>query len=185
MIRLLELHPLSQRPQPGAFGQQPPEAQDDSSEQQGTAVSTCSQAQGLHQSTTWPTPDPNVWRDIELVAGRACAALDWALSLTVGLYAPSANVELVAEQLSHLLELLVIGHLQDLDLDMRTLFKATLKPILSALLGRHEEYTGLAVAMLSRLALDDKMMSQNMLEIAPLIISLSCEHRMLISRDLL
>ena len=62
-------------------------------------------------------------------------------------------------------------------LDMCTLFKAALKPVLSALRAGHEEYAGLAASMLSRLALDRRLIPQSMAEASLQIISLFCESR--------
>ena len=64
------------------------------------------------------------------------------------------SVDGLPGQLCKLIQRLVIGQLPDLDLDMGKLFKAGLLPVLAAQRAGHAAYTGLAVAMLSRLAVD-------------------------------
>ena len=164
IMKLLDFNPLSQRPQPTASSQQPSHVRVNSSQQQGTAGSTSSQAQLSYQPEMWPTPNPSEWANIEVVAERAGAALSWVLSPTVKLHAPAANVKLVAGQLSELLQLILIGHLPDWNLNISTLFQATLKPVLAALLAGYQQYTELAVAMLSEMAKDSDLIPDNMKE---------------------
>ncbi|KAL3142059.1 hypothetical protein ABBQ32_004687 [Trebouxia sp. C0010 RCD-2024] len=137
VTRLLDVHHLARRSRTAAPGQQPAQAQSKSSEEPGTAANASSQAQASHQPDVWPTPEPNEWQDVELVATRACASLDWAVSLTVNQDFPTVGMKMMAWQLKELLQRLVIGHLPDLDLDMCALFRAALKPVLSALLAGH------------------------------------------------
>ena len=182
MVKLLDLHPLSQRPQPGALGQHPSQAQDDNSEQQGTAGDTSTQAQDESQPEIWPKPEPREWQAIELVATRACGALDWALSPTVVHHVPMASWNALALRLPKLLERLLIGHLPDLDLDMHPLFQAALKPVLRVRLAGFREYTALAVAMLStRMAVDFRLLDGNTTaeELLQLVMSTFCESQLL------
>lgn len=59
MMSLLELHPLSPRPQPEISSGQP-----------------CHNHASAKVDMS-SKPMPNEWQDIALVAGRACAILDW------------------------------------------------------------------------------------------------------------
>lgn len=171
---LLRLHPLSQRPQPEASGQPLPQdiTQPHSIEQQCTASSASTQARASEQ---WPTPKPNEWQDIRLIAERACSTLDWVLSPTVTQQTPSESVDRLVGQLSQLLQLLLPGHLTDLDLQMPKLFRDGLKSVLKAQLAGHVEYTGLALAMMSRLATDCSLITTSMAVAGPQIISVFCE----------
>lgn len=153
--RLLKLHPLSQRP-PGA-----------------TAASTQASA---YQPDRWPTPKSNEWQDIQLVFLKACITLTWALSIfsthtsQEHFRGDSASVG----QLSQLMQLLAIGHMPDMDLDMRKLFKVGMRPVLGAQYFEHPGYSGFTIAMLSRLARDCSLMPQS-LDHALGIGSLFCE----------
>lgn len=186
LVTLLWLHPLSHRPEPAAGGRTTEDhaldTEDASSEQDGTAASTSTQPQVSDELEIWPTPGPNEWRDIELVATRACASLDWALSLTA---LPDASVEVLhslEERLCQLLERLLIGHLQDLDLAMHTVLKAALEPVLTALLAGCKEYTPLALGMYARMAVDCGPMPQSMADAAPQTIEIFCELHKIVCR---
>ena len=181
---LLDLHPLSQRtPAKVVFEDTHGDPADDcakatkdrSNEQQCTVAHAFTHAQAPSQLVVkWPTPKPSEWKDIALVASRACASLKWVLSL-----APtddlSDDVNELTQDLCQLIQRLVIGHLLDLDLDMRMLFKAGLQPILAALQSGHAECTGLVVAMLCRLAMDSALISQSQLAETPRLLSVFCE----------
>ena len=147
--------------------------EDESSELNGSTASKSTQI--AYHFGSFPTPEPKDWQVIELVAARACAALDWALAPTALANITSENVGKLTQRLCELLELLVLGHLQDLDLDVCTLFKAALKPVLGALRAGHEEYTGLAGLMLTRLGDDCRLVPQGMADAAPEIIRMFCE----------
>lgn len=178
---LLDLHPLSQRPPAevtlsdthGNPANDCATAMNGcSNKQQCTMADASTHAQASRQPAKWPTPKPSEWNDIELVASRCCASLTWALSLSDGL---SDDGNELTRDLCQLIQRLVIGHLPDLDLDMRKLFKAGLQPVLAALHKGHAEYTGLAVAMLSRLALDSTLISQSQLTDTSQLLSVFCE----------
>ncbi|KAL3153165.1 hypothetical protein ABBQ38_011917 [Trebouxia sp. C0009 RCD-2024] len=176
---LLLLHPLSQWPESAAGGPTTEDhaldTEDGSSEQHGTAASTSTQPQASDELEIWPTPEPNEWRDIELVATRACASLDWALSFTA---LPDTSVEILhslEERLCQLLEVLLIGHLQDLGLDVHAVLKAALKPVLSVPLAGRKEYTSLAIGMFARMAIDCGPIPQSVADAAPQTIAIFCE----------
>ena len=182
MLTLLPRHPLSQRREPEAAVEPTTEDHanatgDDSSEQDSTTDSASTQASSYAsiEPEVWPTPKPKQWRDIELVASRAGVAVDWAFSLPALPQDAQEVLDLLQSQLRQLVELLVIGHLPDWRLDMSTLFKAALQPVLSALLAGHEQYTALAVAMLSRLAIDGRLVPESMTDAAVQIIMIFCE----------
>lgn len=158
ILRLLKSHPLSP--------QSPPEVSSAQSGQDGAQVASkhnpvgsttaevASQAPAASPcSEQWPTPKASQWQDIELVATRACIALGWALSPGVVHHAEEAVWSLAA-QLYQLVQRLVIGHLLDLDLCVRKLFRLGLHPILRFHIDGHAESTSLTVAMLSRMAMD-------------------------------
>ena len=113
--RLLKLHPLSQRP-PAA-----------------TAASTQASA---YQPDRWLTPKSNEWQGIQLVVvSKACITLTWALSILQPILHKNTLGETrhqLVGQLSQLMQLLAIGHMPDMDLDMRKLFKVGLRPVLGA-----------------------------------------------------
>lgn len=154
---LLDLHPLSQRP--------PAEV---------SSVST-THAQASSQAAKWPTPKPSEWKDIELVASRACTSLKWVLSLdSTGHHHLDDDYSELTRDLCQLIQRLVIGHLPDLDLDMQPLFQAGLQPVLAALRAGHVVYTGLAVAMLSRLGTDSTLISQSRTADALQVLSVFC-----------
>lgn len=139
----------------------------DSADQQ--CVST--HAEAPSQPELWPTPKPSEWANIALVAEKACLTLDWALS-------SKASREVVYQllvQLCELLKCLVIGHLPDLGLDMYKLFRRGLQPVLAAQLVQCTGYRDLAVAMLSRLAVDCSLIPGGEASAGPQIISSFCE----------
>ncbi len=119
-----------------------------------TANDAPAQAEASDQSEKWPTPTPEEWKDVMLVATRAIILLLWSLTPQIVRSVPAKDSHMLTALLAHLLERLVIGHLPDLDLDMSMLFMTGQEPILRAITAGHREYTGLAVAMLSRLATD-------------------------------
>ena len=176
-ICLLDTHPLSPRPQseaPGQISTQGCCAQTtaaDSTDQQ--CVPT--QAEAPSQLEQWPTPKPSEWADIVLVAERACLTLDRALSRKTAHQASPEVVHDLIVQLSELLKCLVIGHLPDLDLDMCKLFHQGLQPVLAAKLAGRTEYRDLAVAMLSRLAVDCNLIPGGRAFAGPEIVSIFCE----------
>lgn len=69
----------------------------------------------------------------------------------------------------------MIGHLPDQDLNMGKLFRAGLQPVLAAQVAGFEQYTDLAVAMLSRLAADCNLIPEGRALAGPQIISIFCE----------
>lgn len=70
----------------------------------------------------------------------------------------------------------MIGHLPDLELDMRMLFHEGLKPVLAAQVAGCVEYTDLAIAMLSRLEADWNLIPGGRALAGPQIISIFCEY---------
>lgn len=168
VIRLLELHPLSPKPPLDVAGSMPSQMsdhsiQEDSKRQQCKAANASTQGQPSQQQATWPTPKPAEWHDIELVAESACVSLGWALSLTNLHHIPAETVHRLIAILCQLIQHLVAGHLPDLDLDMQKLFKLGMHPVLQ--LVQHaqiEEGTNLAVAMLSRMAIDSSLIPQSL-----------------------
>lgn len=180
MVRLLLLHPLSQRPNSEALDGPTAEDRarataDDGSEEQGTAAVAFTQTKTAAGSGVWPKPEPNAWRHIKLVAARACASLDWALSIQALPEYAVEHFDWLLMRLCELLELLLLGHLPDTDLDMHTVFKAALKPVLEAVLAGRGEYTALAVEMLSRLGTDCRLIPQSMADAALQIVWIFCE----------
>lgn len=93
-----------------------------------------------------------------------CVTLAWVLSLRADHLdcCDTDSADGLPGQLCELIQRLVIGHLPDLDLDMRKLFKAGLLPVLAAQRAGHAESTGLAVAMLSRLAVDCTLIPESL-----------------------
>lgn len=69
----------------------------------------------------------------------------------------------------------MIRHLPDLDLDVQKLFHEGLQPIL-LVVQEHTEYTGLVVAMFSRLAIDYSLHDYGQPE-AKLIFTMFCESK--------
>ena len=128
---LLELHPLSQRPQ--------------------TSSGEPSQDHASAKIDISTTPTPNEWQDIALVAERA-----WTLLLPSP-DAPKKAVHMLTGRLCQLIQCLVIGHLPNLDLHVQMLFHEGLQPILNTAVSEHREYTSLVVAMLSRLAIEHSL----------------------------
>ena len=117
-------------------------------------------AQTECQSEKWPTPKPNEWQVVQLVAVRAFTTLDWALS-TLGAAHPAVmKRDSLICILCYFLKCLLAGHLLDLDLDVQQLFKIGLRPVLDAELDGHAESEGLAAMMLSRLAIDSRLALQ-------------------------
>ena len=181
--RLLDLHPLSQRLPAEVASASTPEGppadcattiEDGSNGQHSAMVNASTHAQALSQPAKWPTPKPSEWKDIELVALRASASLRWVLTLDIPDDLSDDDDELKRD-LCQLIQRLVIGHLPDLDLDMQKLFKAGLYPVLAAQLPGRAESTGLAVAMLSRLAVDSTLISQTQPADAVQMLSVFCE----------
>ena len=181
-VCLLDMHPLSQRAQLEAPGQLPTQ----SSAQSTTAGSTDQQCISSHpssRSVQWPTPKSSEWADIVLVAERACLALDWALSHKSANQASPEIADQLAVQLCELLRSLVIGHLPDLDLDMRKLFHQGLQPVLAAQLAGYAKCMDPAVAMLSRLAVDCNLLPGGRAYAGPQIISTFCEYTAVLNND--
>ena len=177
--RLLDLHPLSQRPPAAAppllvtfLNQKGSQAAQASSAQQQFTAAAMAQVQAAFPQK-WPTPKPNEWQDIELVFTRACFTLSWALS-TIGRSRFKETVQQLIGQLCQVMQLLASGHMPDLNLDMRSVFTAGLSPVLSAQYAEHPGYSGLATAMLSRLGKDCSLIPQS-LDHAVQICSLFCE----------
>ena len=167
------MQPLSQRSQPAPSHQQP--TQDNSTEQPSLTAAALSQPQrASYQPETWPRPTPHEWHEIELVATWACTALSWALSL-IGVYHITVEtVQKLTANLFQLIQLLVAGHMPDLDLDMRELFIAGLPAVLTVQHSRREAYTELTITMLSRLAKDSRLVVQCR-DIAGHLCSLFCK----------
>ena len=182
--RLLDSHPLSERPPAEVAFVSTPEglpadcataSNNDSNGQHCTVLNASTHAQAPSQPAKWPTPKPSEWKDIELVASRACSSLKWVLSLDATIDNQfHDDLNELTRDLCQLIQRLVIGHLPDLDLDMQQLFKAGLQPVLAALLAGHAEYTALTVAMLSRLATDSTLISQSQLKDAVQLLSVFC-----------
>lgn len=165
VIRLLELRPLSPRPPHevcvAVTAQHCNQNTDGNTTRQlvvePTGATSSNQAQASHQPETWPTPKPNEWHDVKLVAAKACMSLDWALSLTKVQGLPGETLHRLTATLCQLLQRLVAGHLPDLDLDMQDLLRAGVHPILTAQLEGHADCTGPPAAMLSRLTMDSSL----------------------------
>lgn len=156
IIKMLELHPLSHRPPPEVRGAMSAQQCDQTSNgnsvrQRCTTVTASTQPQVSRQPELWPTPHPNEWHDIQLVTTRACMSLHWAMTFkTHGTHHITAEfVQTLTARLGQLIQCLVAGHLPDLKLDMREVFKAGLNPILMAQMVQDAECTDLAVAMMS------------------------------------
>ena len=161
-LTLLELHRLSQQSSPEVSSAQPAQDQALPMNNDSPASSTARTAAGLGAqaqaapplSETWPTPKPSQWLDIELVATQPCHTLRWALSSAAKRHVPAETLHSLAARLCLVIQRLVIGHLQDLDLSVYKLFVLGLEPVLNFHLQGDAEDTSLAVAMLSRLATD-------------------------------
>ena len=161
MITSLHLHPLSQRLAAGvSAGKATPTVQDAKTGLCGPLSNSSTQAQTSCQPETWPTPKPNEWQDVELVAVRAFTTLDWAVSTVSATHTSVEDTSSLVARLCQLLLYLVAGHLPDLDLDMQKLFDVGLQPVLDAQLKGHAESEGLAAMMLSRLATDSRLTLQ-------------------------
>lgn len=179
MIRLLKLRPLSPRPPlDDDFGVLPAQSHNQIKEGnnagQHRPAAASTPAQALHQPAVWPTPKPTEWHDIKLVAIKACMSLDWALSLRSAQLVPAETLHRLTAMLCQLIQRLVAGHLPDLDLNMENLFTAGQPGLHAAQLEGHAECTGLAAAMLARLAVDSKLVAQGTLSAGP-ISSIFCK----------
>ena len=157
--RLLELHPLSDRPLPKVSGSQPSHDHDQALRDisNGLCCTPADESTHVLDSLKWPTPRPSEWQDIELVALRACNALGWALSPTVMHRVPTDTVNKLVGQLCQLIQRLVSGHLPDLDLDMQKLFETGLQPVLTAQLAGYAEITNMAAALYARMVSDSSL----------------------------
>ena len=172
MIRLLDLYPLSPRPVDNDCDQ----ATQGNGAGQHCPAADSPQPQAVHQQALWPTPKPSDWHSIELIAVKACMRLEWALSLTSLQRVRAKAVHKLTALLCHLLQCLVAGHLPDLGLDMQKLYKAGLDPVLTAQVDGHAACSGLASAMLSRMAVDSSLMSKDS-STARLIGAVFCKSR--------
>ena len=91
-------------------------------------------------------------------------SLHWAMTFkTHGIYHITAEfVQTLTARLGRLIQCLVAGHLPDLKLDMREVFKAGLNPVLTAQMVQDAECTDLAVAMMSRIAVDASLVCEGL-----------------------
>lgn len=132
--RLLELHPLSQRLPAGVSGGLPVDkdtmtAENTKTGQCGKLPIAAAQPPTSCQPEMWPTPEPNEWQDVELVALRAVTILGWAVSTVSASHTSVQDTNVLVQRLCQLLQHLVAGHLPDLDLDMQRLFGVGLRPV--------------------------------------------------------
>lgn len=156
--KLLQSHPLSNKTKPqvstGQASQDQEQPIKDVSLAPCTAADASAQAQASHQPEKWPKATPDEWKDIVFVVSRAFISLDWALSHEVTCDVPVEAAHRLTVLLAHLIQDLLIGHLPDLDLEVCALFTAGLEPVLTAQMAGYAEFTALAAAMISRLAMD-------------------------------
>ena len=168
MIKSLELHPLSQRLPAGVSGGLPVDKDTMTTKnmkitQSGELSTASAQPPTSCQPEVWPTPEPNEWQGVQLVALRAFTILGWAVSTVSVNHTSVQDTNILVQRLCQVLQHLVAGHLPDLDLDMQTLFGVGLQPVLDAQLGGHAESEGLAAMMLLRLAADSRLALQGQL----------------------
>lgn len=143
MITSLQLHPLSQRLSAGvSAGKATLSAQDAMTGLRGTSSTASTRAPTSCQPEKWPTPKPNEWQEVELVAVRAFTTLGWAVSTVSTTHTSVQDTRSLVERLCQLLHHLVAGHLPDLDLGMHEIFEVGLQPVLDAQLKGHADLRG-------------------------------------------
>ena len=175
---LLELQPLSHKASLKASTGQPAQSEaqpvTDVSAVECIAADAPAGAQVSDLPEKWPRPTPDEWQDVDLVAARAFTTLHWSSLPQVMRSVSAEDYHMLVASLAYLLHCLVVGHLLDVDLDVSMLFSVGLDPVLRLISAGHAEYTDLAVAMLSRLAMDRALIPTGCRQ-AQAIFAIFCE----------